>query len=106
MIAVALRKNGFEVLEARDSLEAKRIWKNEGSNIDLLITDLVLPDASGHELALDFRKSRPDLRIIFSSGNPRLVVMETSHLVKGSTFLLKPYTVRALMAGVEKAFES
>src|SRR5256885_1209527 len=106
VMAATLRKNGFKVVEARDGLEAERAWESQGSNVDLVISDLLLPGKSGQELAMDFRKSRPDLKIIFASGNPKLVVMETSHLVKGSMFLLKPFTVGALIAAVEKAFKT
>ncbi|GAB5543266.1 MAG: hypothetical protein SangKO_030260 [Sandaracinaceae bacterium] len=68
MIARLLRREGYEVLEAEDGLEA--LEKLEaGETIDAMITDQVMPGMSGVELAQRVREQRPELPILLVSGH-------------------------------------
>src|SRR5690606_32116362 len=65
-----LREQGYKVLEARRASEARRLWAAHGPSVDLLLTDVVMPDVNGPRLADELSRSRPDLRILYMSGYP------------------------------------
>jgi PAS domain S-box-containing protein len=65
-----LRDQGYTVLEARRASEARRIWEQQASKVDLLLTDVVMPDVNGPRLAEELAKSRPGLRVLYMSGYP------------------------------------
>src|SRR5262249_38139057 len=66
---VILKDYDYEVLEASSGVEALKVWDEQEGNIDLLLTDMVMPEGvSGRELAEMLRARKPDLKIIFTSG--------------------------------------
>jgi two-component system, cell cycle sensor histidine kinase and response regulator CckA len=65
-----LREQGYTVLEARRASEARRLWEKHGPRVDLLLTDVVMPDTNGPRLAEELMRDRPDLRVLFMSGYP------------------------------------
>jgi DNA-binding NtrC family response regulator len=65
-----LREQGYTVLEARRASEARRIWEKHADTVDLLLTDVVMPDMNGPRLAEELRSIRPDLRVLYMSGYP------------------------------------
>jgi PAS domain S-box-containing protein len=98
-----LERNGYEVLEAGDGPAAEELWRAHRFEVDLLLTDLVMPKGlSGRELASRLRAERGDLPVIYASGYS----LETSGLdIAGSLtqlFLPKPYRPSDLIAAVEK----
>jgi CheY-like chemotaxis protein len=97
LVSMMLSKAGYRILEAADGGEAISLWQEHGAQIDLIITDLLLPHRTGEELAVEFRASRPDLKVIFVSGNLRESVLDTAHLVRNSKFLLKPFSPGRLL---------
>lgn len=88
-----LESSGYRVLEAGSGVEALKIWEKEGPSIDLVVTDMVMPEGlSGMDLAQRLHALRPDLRIIFASGYS-MEEIDTSFLEEGhSIFIQKPYT--------------
>lgn len=93
LIAEFLQVSGYQMLEARDAIEARAVWAENADSIDLVVADLMLPGASGFELAQEFRIRRPDLKIIFASGNPSAELLETTQMMKGSRMLMKPFSM-------------
>jgi nitrogen-specific signal transduction histidine kinase len=91
MIGQFLTRLGYQVLNARNGLEAKKIWEEKWSVINLLFSDMIMPEGlNGLDLALDFRKQKPGLKVIISSGYSP----ETTRQGKpdeGVTFLPKPF---------------
>lgn len=65
-----LREQGYTVLEARRASEARRIWEKHGDAVDLLLTDVVMPDMNGPRLAEELKSTRPELRVLYMSGYP------------------------------------
>jgi len=63
-----LQSAGYRVLKAKNSAEAARIFLQHGKEIDLLLTDVVMPGRSGRELARELRAICSDLKTIFTSG--------------------------------------
>jgi PAS domain S-box-containing protein len=89
-----LGRAGHRVLEAVDVDEAERIAGASGQ-IDLLLTDLVMPGGSGRQLAVRLRAARPDLKVILMSGYERGSA-ETEE-IEGAAFLAKPWAGSALL---------
>lgn len=99
-ISTILKRVGFRVLIADGSEQAVQIAR-ETRDLDLLITDVEMPGGNGDELAEWIRISRPDVPVLFMSGNPL-----NRHRLNGMPFVDKPFqpiqlldTVRSLLVG-------
>ncbi len=87
-----LKHCGCHVIEAGDAREGYARWSDHKSQIDLLVTDIVMPGgATGHDLARQLLDERPELRVIYSSGYSADLFQQGSELVPGRNFLPKPY---------------
>ncbi len=83
--------------------EALRLATNRPGRIDLLITDIVMPEMNGRDLAEEIMAFRPDIRVIFMSGYPADIVAQRGVLVQGMHFLQKPFSLHALAAKLKEA---
>jgi len=100
----ALMNKGYEVLGAENGEAALRLLEQESDkNIDLLVTDVMMPDMDGPTLAQRMRQENPELRIIFISGYTEDRLKE--HMGKGISFLPKPFTLKQLAEKVKEALE-
>ena len=91
LMALVLQSRGYRVLQAGSGAEALEAWKWHAPRIDLLFTDIVMPDdLSGLELAARFQAEKPDLKIIYLSGNPETAARMDVPPLPGSLFLQKP----------------
>ena len=100
-----LEREGYTVLEARDGREAIRVASGYTGQIDLLITDMVMPNLGGSELFAHLRLLRPDLRVLFVSGYTDDDMIRRGLKDEGSAFLQKPFTAKALAAAAKAAVE-
>jgi CheY-like chemotaxis protein len=91
----ALTELGYTVLEARDGAAALRVIEAH-PEIDLLFTDVVMPDMNGRKLADEARIRRPDLKVLFTTGYTRNAVVHNGVLDKGVALIGKPFTIAAL----------
>jgi CheY-like chemotaxis protein len=95
---------GYQVLVAEDARTALGVLDGErGAGVHLLLSDLVLPDASGRVLAEQARARRPDLRVLYMSGYTADVALYKKLLEEGATPLQKPFTRADLAAAVRNA---
>jgi two-component system, cell cycle sensor histidine kinase and response regulator CckA len=93
-----LRKHGFHVLTARDGLEALKVAEQYNGPLDVLFTDVVMPRMGGAELFRRFTAQRPNTPVIFTSGYPRSILVESGLEDNDSyQFLQKPYTTQTLL---------
>lgn len=99
-----LKKAGFEVVAASNGVQAASIFDGD-SNFDLVITDLALPGLDGTALATHIRKARPDMKIIFSTGNITHAPQQAAEQFN-ATFLPKPFGFEELVTTVNKALQS
>jgi PAS domain S-box-containing protein len=101
-----LEANGYAVIEASNGVEAQQIWKRKRGEIDLLLTDMCMPDGiSGRELATRLQADDPALKVIFSSGYSPDCSGTNFILREGFTFLQKPYQPQRLTQTVRNCLD-
>lgn len=97
LVQEILEKKGYRVLEASTGVQALRIWEQHKDDIDLLLTDMMMPEGvSGRELAERVLQDRSDLKVIYSSGYSLDVVSTGPAIKEGMNFLQKPYDPETL----------
>ena len=96
VIREVLMRYGYVVLEARQAREALALARHHGGHISLLITDLMLPDVNGFDVAAQIRDLAPDIRVLFVSGYPGEDLARFGTVPEDSPLLQKPFTGRAL----------
>jgi two-component system cell cycle sensor histidine kinase/response regulator CckA len=97
-----LQELGHTVLTAANAQQARQRFKAHAS-IDLLLTDVVMPDTSGPDLATHLLNEHPSLKVVFMSGYTEHAIVQRGVLTPGLTFLHKPFTVEALDAKIREA---
>jgi two-component system, cell cycle sensor histidine kinase and response regulator CckA len=98
-----LTLQGYTVLEAKDGLDALAVAKKHGSTIHLLITDVVMPNMSGGQLAKEIAQLRPDTKLLFVSGYAGKTVLDHKVVDLDTNFLQKPYTLKQLSLKIRAA---
>lgn len=98
-----LRLQGYTVLEAKDGLDALSVAARHPLTIDLVVTDVVMPNMSGGELAKELARLRPQARLLFVSGYAGKTVLDHKVFDLETNFLQKPYSLKQLAAKVRNA---
>ena len=93
------------MLEAKDGVDALAVAKNTRSTIHLLITDVVMPNMSGGQLAKELAELRPDTRLLFVSGYAGKTVLDHKVLDLETNFVQKPYTLKPLSLKIRSALK-
>jgi CheY-like chemotaxis protein len=96
LLQMALRKSGYTVLAAESGREALEIVQGHTGRIDLLITDVVMPDMNGPELARRLAAIRPATPTLFMSGYMDDALGEHGVLPSHANFIQKPFSPRAI----------
>jgi two-component system cell cycle sensor histidine kinase/response regulator CckA len=96
---------GYRVLKSRTAVEAWTVFRAHGENVQLLLTDVVLPGRNGRALAADLRTVQPNLKIIFISGYPENDVTKYGLDEPGMFYLPKPFSVESLVKKVRGVLE-
>ncbi len=99
-----LQRHGYTVLVAADANEALRLFEDSPS-IDVLLTDVVMPGASGPELTRQLIEQRPALRVIYMSGYTEEAIVQRGVIKPGIAFLNKPFTSEALGEKIREVLE-
>ena len=98
-----LEQAGYTVIEAANGHLALDTYRQRGDEIDLVITDMIMPGMNGRELADQLRTIRSGVRLLFTSGYTDDTVFRQSLVEPGSHFIQKPYTPQALTVKVREA---
>ena len=101
--ARALAQRGYRVLEATTGTEALDLFKSHHGEVDLVVSDVVMPEMDGPTLCDELRRERPDLKVIFISGYAEDAFRQ--HLAKNEDFMFlqKPFDLKQLAAAVKAA---
>ncbi len=101
-----LREQGYRVLEAASDAEAMAIARDPEAKIDLLLTDVVLPDRNGRSLSDAIHEMRPRLPVIYMSGYTDNAISDRGVLAPGMRFLEKPVPTTVLLRAVRNALDA
>ncbi len=107
LAARVLREYGYTVLEASDPSQALRaIDEHSADEVQLLVTDVVMPQMSGRDLAEHLAPLRPDMRVLYVSGYTDRAIVHHGVLDEGTPFLQKPFTAEALVSKVREVLDA
>ncbi len=106
LAARALSAAGYVVLTAATGEEAAAILDGHRGQVDLMLTDVVLPGISGRELAAQVAPRHPGLRVLFTSGYTDDTVLRHGVTAQTAKFLAKPYTVGALTRKIREILDA
>ncbi len=100
---VLLQRLGYHVIEAESGADALRVWEESGEEIDLLLTDLVMPGGlNGRALAAQLLSIKPGLKVIYTSGYSADVMGKEFTAGSGDNFLQKPYELPVLASTIRR----
>src|SRR5436309_9927114 len=92
-----LKRFGFTVYDAADGITAVQIAEQLTGRIDLLLTDVVMPDINGRDLASRFQKTRPGLKVLFISGYTHDAGVRHGILQEATPYLRRPFPPKPLV---------
>lgn len=98
----ALKRQGYEVLEASSGVEALEVMERIGGDVDIVVSDVVMPEMDGPTLLKELRRKNPDLKIIFVSGYPHEAFETSLDKDQQFAFLPKPFSLPQLAAKVKE----
>jgi len=98
-----LSQKGYRVLEASDGAIALRLAAGHVGEIDLVLTDVAMPNLGGRGMVEELRELSPDIRILFMSGIPKEDVFPDKAAANRMAYLQKPFTSETLLAEVREA---
>ena len=100
--ARALARQGYEVLEAGTGVEAMEVMEREKGRVDIVVSDVIMPEMDGPTLLKELRKTNPELKFIFVSGYPDDAFKRSLDENEAYAFLPKPFTLPQLAAKVKE----
>ena len=101
-----LERDGFRVLEARSGNEGMAAARSSTSPIDLLITDVLLPDIGGGEVAREIVKVQPQIRVLYLSGFSDETLVVQGIAAAPANFIQKPFTSEVLRERIRNLLEA
>jgi two-component system cell cycle sensor histidine kinase/response regulator CckA len=105
LLAQGLRNYGFTVMTARDGPEALDLARARDAQIDLLVTDVVMPNMSGRDLADRLRNEFEGLKVLFMSGYTDDTLLRHGVYEARESFLQKPFVLRVLASKVRETLD-
>jgi two-component system, cell cycle sensor histidine kinase and response regulator CckA len=101
LVRKVLERYGYEVIESASGLAALELWTKTNPHVDLLLTDMVMPDGiSGLQLARKLKAENPGLKVIFTTGYSAELMGKDFEIKEGVNFLQKPYSPQKLVQTV------
>ena len=102
---VVLERNGYQVITARTAADALAIASTPGRTFDVLVTDVMMPNMTGPQLARRLRELRPELNVLFMSGYTANAILDQGLLETGVPFLSKPFSPTSLALAVRSVLD-
>ena len=107
LVRKVLERGGYTVVESSSGLAALELWGRTKPHIDLLLTDMVMPDGiSGLQLADKLKAQNPGLKVIFTTGYSAELMGKDFKIKEGVNFLQKPYPPQKLVQTVRNGLAS
>jgi signal transduction histidine kinase/ActR/RegA family two-component response regulator len=106
MATEILRNSGYHVLEAKHGHEAMTLERQHSGVIHLMLTDVVMPQMSGRELAERLTPLRRDMKVLYMSGYTDDAIVHHGVLEEGTAFIAKPFTPSALARKVRETIDA
>ena len=107
LVRKVLERSGYQVIESASGLAALELWSKTKPHIDLLLTDMVMPDGiSGLQLADKLKAQNPGLKVIFTTGYSSELIGKDFEIKEGVNFLQKPYPPQKLVQTVRNGLAS
>jgi DNA-binding response OmpR family regulator len=103
LIARILGREGFDVIDVTSGAEGFDICASFDGKIDLLLTDVVMPQMSGPQLRDLVQTMRPEMRVLFMSGYTDELIAQRGVLAAGDSLLSKPFNSQQLLTGIRGA---
>lgn len=105
LVRRVLEREGYTVLEATNGAEAIQIAESFDGTIDLLLTDIVMPDLGGHEIVGRLRPTRPEMLVLLMSGYTPQEILRRGTLEFNASFIAKPFTPDDLVRKVREVLD-
>lgn len=107
LVRKVLERDGYNVIEAPSGLAALEMWSEKKPHVDLLLTDMVMPDGiSGLQLADRLKTENAHLKVVFTTGYSAELLGKDFVLREGVNFLQKPYPPQRLVQTVRNGLAS
>jgi len=106
LVRTVLARAGYRILEASGGAAALSLSEAEKKPIDLLLTDVVMPEMSGREVSEHLSKLRPGMKVLFMSGYTDDSAVTRDVIEEGSAFLQKPFTTGSLIRKVREVLDA
>jgi len=107
LVRKVLERGGYEVIESSSGLAALELWAKTKPVVDLLLTDMVMPDGiSGMQLAEKLKAQNPTLKVIFTTGYSAELMGKDFQIKEGLNCLQKPYPPQKLIQTVRNGLAS
>ena len=103
---IVLNQLGYQVLHAQNGVEALKVAADFPGKIDLLMTDVVMPGKNGREVAETLRQTRPETKVLFTSGYTENVIGHHGVLDSNINFIGKPYSPQSLTRKIREVLGS
>jgi two-component system, cell cycle sensor histidine kinase and response regulator CckA len=101
-----LQRNGYTVLEAPGGQEALRVLREHPGPIQLLLSDVIMPEMNGREVAERVRERRPGIKVLFMSAYSPEAIAHDGLLEAGAAFLRKPFEIGQLLKAVRRTLDA
>ena len=101
-----LQRNGYTVLEASGGHEALRVLREHPGPIQLLLTDVIMPEMNGREVAERVRARRPGIKVLFMSAYSPEAIAHDGLVDEGAAFLRKPFEIGRLLQAVRRTLDA
>jgi signal transduction histidine kinase/CheY-like chemotaxis protein len=106
LAAKTLTDRGYEVLAAEHADAAAEIWNDRKLDVDLLVTDIIMPGRDGKQLSEALRAERPDIRVLFMSGYDDQLLSEHDVFENRPDFIPKPFAVETFACKVREVLDA
>ena len=100
-----LTSKGFKIIEANSPGEAIQICRKRGDSVDLVLTDVIMPNMSGPELVTEIMKQFPEIKVLYMSGFTADIIAVNSIISSDVPFIHKPFSLKSLIDKVSEILD-